>query len=80
MSIILSCILFLTATLVIYVSFQTGDEVESMVIRMTAISIFLFCFIFSSLLIKLLMLLVFFLAWPFIGARLSLSFYRQLKK
>ena len=80
MSVILSCVGLLTAILVIYLSFQTRDEVESQINRMLGASICLLSFLFSPLLIKLFMVLAFLIAWPIIGARLSVSFYRQRKK
>ncbi len=80
MSLILSCVGLLTIGLVIYLSFQTRDEVYSLAIRLVAASIFLLSFLLSPLSIKLIMLGVFLLAVPYIGDRLSLFFYRQLKK
>ncbi len=80
MIVILSCIGFLTASLIIYISFQIRDDVESQVTRMLGVLILFLSFLFGPLLIKLLMALAFFIAWPYIGDRLSLSFYRKLNK
>ncbi len=80
MIVILSCVGFLTASLFIYLSFRVEDEVESEVAWMLGASIFLLSFVFGPLLIKLVMVIPVFMAWPYIVARLSLSFYRQLKK
>ena len=80
MSVILSCVGIFTIGLVIYLSFQTRDEVYSLAIRLVAAAIFLLSFLFSPLLIKLVMLGAFFIAVPYIGESLSLFFYRQLKK
>ena len=80
MSVILSCVGIFTIALVIYLSFQTRDEVYSLAIRLVAAAIFLLSFLFSPLLIKLVMLGAFFIAVPYIGESLSLFFYRQLKK
>ncbi len=80
MNVILSCGGFLAASLIIYISFQIGDDVESQVARMLGVLILLLSFLFGPLLIKLLMALAFFIVWPHIGDRLSLSFYRKLNK
>ena len=80
MSVILSCVGLLIIGLVIYLSFQTRDEVYSLAIRLVAAAIFLLSFLWSPLLIKLVMLGAFFIAVPYIGESLSLFFYRQLKK
>lgn len=80
MSIILSSVGFLAASIFIYISFQVRDEVESQVTRMLAMVIFLLSFLFSPLLIKLVMVLALIFTWPYIGDRLSISFYRQLNK
>ena len=80
MSVILSCVGLLTAGLITYLSFQISDEVQSLATRLVAASIFLLSFLFSPLLIKLVMLGAFFIAVPYIGESLSLFFYRQLKK
>ena len=80
MSVILSCVGLFIIGLVIYLSFQTRDEVYSLAIRLVAAAIFLLSFLFSPLLIKLVMLGAFFIAVPYIGESLSLFFYRQLKK
>ena len=80
MSVILSCVGLFIIGLVIYLSFQTRDEVYSLATRLVAAAIFLLSFLFSPLLIKLVMLGAFFVAVPYIGESLSLFFDRQLKK
>ena len=79
MSMILVCVLPLTAILFIYISFQTKDEGTSQINRILGASIFLLSFLFSPLLIKLLMVLAFLTAWPYISDRLSLSQYYSNK-
>ena len=80
MSVILSYVGLLTTGIVIFLSFQTRDEVYSLVVRLIAATIFLLSFLFSPLLIKLLLLGAFLMATPYIGEHLSSYFYRQLKK
>ena len=80
MSVILSCVGLLTAGLITYLSFQISDEVQSLAARLVAASIFLLSFLFSPVLIRLLILVAFLIAVPYIGTHLSVSFYRQLKK
>ena len=75
MSIILVCVLPLIAILVLYISFQTRDEGISQIYRTLSALIFLLSFLFSPLLIKLVMVLGFLIAWPYIVANLSLSQY-----
>ena len=80
MSLILFCVGFLTISLFVYIKFQMGDEAESQVIWMLGASVYLLSFLFSPLLIKLVMVLPFFMVWPYIVGRLSLFFYRKLNK
>ena len=80
MSVILSYVGLLTTGIVIFFSFQIRDEVLSLVVRLVAATIFLLSFLFSPLLIKLLLLGAFLMATPYIGEHLSSYFYRQLKK
>ncbi len=80
MSVILSCVGLLTTVLITYYSFQAGDDVHSLAIRLITAPIFLVSFLFSPLLIKLVVLGAFFMAVPYIGDRLSIYFHRQLKK
>ena len=75
MSIILVCLLPLTAILVFYISVQTRDKGICQIYRTLSALIFLLSFLFSPLLIKLLMVLVFIIGWPYIVDRLSLSQY-----
>ena len=77
---ILSSIGLLTAILVIYLSFYIKDEQGAQVIRILGASIFLFSFLVSPVLIKLVMMLAFLFAWPYLCTRISLSFHRQLNK
>ncbi len=79
MSLILSCVELLTAILFICISFQTRDEVGAQINRILGASIFLLSFLFSPLLIKLVMVSACLLAWPYMGARLTVSFYRLLQ-
>ena len=80
MRIILSSIGLFSAILFIYLSFHTKDEQGTQVIRILGASIFLFSFLVSPVLIKLLLVLAFLIAWPYFGDYLSLSFHRQLNK
>ena len=77
---ILSGIGLLTAILVIYLSFHTRDEQGAQVIRILGAAIFLFSFLVSPVLLKLVIVLAFLFAWPSLGAHISLSLYRQLYK
>ncbi len=80
MSVILSCVGLLTTGLITYFSFQTKDEVHSLATRLITAAIFLLSFLFSPLLIKLIILGAFFIAVPYIGDRLSMYFHRQVNK
>ena len=80
MIVLLSCVGLLTSIIAIYFSCQSGDEIGTQIIRILSATILLLSFLFSPLLIKLLVVLAFALAWPYIGSRASLFFYRQLNK
>ena len=75
MSLILVCVLLLTAILVFYISFQTRDEGISQIYRILSALIFLLSFLFSPLWIKFVMVLGFLIAFPYMVARLSVSQY-----
>ena len=80
MSIILSCVEFLVANLFVYISFQVRDEVSSQVVRIFGVLFSLLSFLLSPLLVKLLIVIALLITLPYISDRLSLYFYRQLKK
>ncbi len=75
MSFILVCVLLLTAILFFYMSFQARDEGISQIYMALSALIYLLIFLFSPLLVNLLMVLGFFITWPYIVARLSVSQY-----
>ena len=75
MSLILVCVLLLTAILVFYLSFQTRDEGISQIYSILSVLIFLLSFLFSPLWIKFVMVLGFLIACPYMVARLSVSQY-----
>ncbi len=75
MSLILVCVLLLTAILVFYISFQTRDEGISQIYRILSALIFLLSFLFSPLWIKFVMVLGFLIAFPYMVARLSVFQY-----
>ena len=80
MSLLLSFVGFFAASFFISLSFLLKEEVESQITRMLGALLFCLSFLFTPLLIKLFIVLAFFLLWPYLGERLSLSFYRQLNK
>lgn len=80
MSLILSFLGFLITFSVIYFSSKIEDEVEALVARLLAAVFFFLSLLFSSLLIKLIVLGIFLVACPFIGDRLSVYFNHQIKK
>ena len=80
MSLILSFLGFLITFLVIYFSSKIEDEVEALVTRLVAVIIFFLSLLFSPLLIKLTMLGIFLVTFPFIGEHLSVYFHHQIKK
>ncbi len=80
MSLLLSLVGFFAAGFFLSLSFLLKEEVESQITRMLGALLFCLSFFWTPFLIKFLIVLLLWLFWPYLGERLSLSFYRQLNK
>lgn len=80
MGAIVACFGLLVGSVVIFLSFLIKDEVGTQSIGILGVLIFMFSFPLAPLFVKLGLIALLVIGWPYIGDRLSLSFYRQLKK
>ncbi|MDJ0743284.1 MAG: hypothetical protein QNJ32_07970 [Xenococcaceae cyanobacterium MO_167.B27] len=80
MSLINSCLQLLIPILLIYTSLQAKDRTVAQITGMIGVAILLLSFLFSSLWMKLVLVLILYLVWLVMGEHLNRLLYHQLKK